>query len=453
MLRSGKLVRWRSAKGRQLRLAAAAPSVPWTDLTYALVPNGSTLDYVADAPYVGRLGVMKESYVNALYLVGCETPTSFCTDDRSTLEPRHDACAAQRRASPDTDPALGDMLEEIQTFHSSYSIDDSQPPAPLLIQNGWTDDLFPVDEALRFYNRTKTNHPRTPVSLFFADIGHMRGPEQARGRAALRLGRAQVAAPLRQGQGPQALPGRPGAHRDVPVDGPVGRAVQGAQLGRAVPGRGPAERRAGADDPADRRRPRDRPHVRRRHRQRLRDRRRRHPARRGHLPAGRDLELHAARLADGRRRLHPARRDLAGRCAAARRRTGRARRRSSPAASGGRRSPARRAGRSSSSIRVPGSSLPGTGSSWSCCPTTRPTAAPRTASSRSPSPTWSSACPRATSRARAPWCRSRSRRSSPPGTGSRAATPGRADGRRRPPSRRSRGPSAAGRIRGPRGGG
>ncbi len=173
MLRSGKLVRWRSAKGRQLRLAAAAPSVPWTDLTYALVPNGSTLDYVADAPYVGRLGVMKESYVNALYLVGCETPTSFCT----TTDPRWNlgmTRALLNQGEPYTDPALSDMLEEIQTFHSSYSIDDSQPPAPLLIQNGWTDDLFPVDEALRFYNRTKTNHPRTPVSLFFADIGHMR---------------------------------------------------------------------------------------------------------------------------------------------------------------------------------------------------------------------------------------------------------------------------------------
>ena len=51
MLRTGRLVRWRSPEGAKLRLAAAAPSVPWTDLSYALVPNGSTLDYVADAPY------------------------------------------------------------------------------------------------------------------------------------------------------------------------------------------------------------------------------------------------------------------------------------------------------------------------------------------------------------------------------------------------------------------
>ena len=173
MLRSGKLVRWRSAEGAKLRLAAAAPSVPWTDLSYALVPNGSTLDYVADAPYEGRLGVMKQSYVNALYLVGCETPTTSCT----TTDPRWNLGATRdllNRGEPYDDPALDTMLEEIQTYHSSYAIDDSKPPAPLLIQNGWTDDLFPVDEALRFYNRTKTTYPRTPVSLFFTDIGHMR---------------------------------------------------------------------------------------------------------------------------------------------------------------------------------------------------------------------------------------------------------------------------------------
>ena len=50
-----------------------------------------------------------------------------------------------------------------------------EPPAPLLIANGWTDDLFPADEALRFYNRTTTQYPRTPVSLFFLDFGHPRG--------------------------------------------------------------------------------------------------------------------------------------------------------------------------------------------------------------------------------------------------------------------------------------
>ena len=45
----------------------------------------------------------------------------------------------------------------------------------MLISNGWTDDLFPPDEALRFYNRTRTEHPGADLSLFFLDYGHQRG--------------------------------------------------------------------------------------------------------------------------------------------------------------------------------------------------------------------------------------------------------------------------------------
>ncbi|WP_314964468.1 hypothetical protein, partial [Bradyrhizobium cosmicum] len=56
-----------------------------------------------------------------------------------------------------------------------YYIDHSIPPAPLLISNGWTDDIFPADEAIRFYNRTRTEHPSADISLFFLDYGHQRG--------------------------------------------------------------------------------------------------------------------------------------------------------------------------------------------------------------------------------------------------------------------------------------
>ena len=38
------------ATASAMRLAAAAPEIPWTDLAYSLMPNGRTLDYVADAP-------------------------------------------------------------------------------------------------------------------------------------------------------------------------------------------------------------------------------------------------------------------------------------------------------------------------------------------------------------------------------------------------------------------
>jgi hypothetical protein len=68
---------------------------------------------------------------------------------------------------------------ELAAHHSPYSVDHSQAPAPTLIANGFTDDLFPVDEALRFANRTRAQYPSTPLSLLFLDFGHMRGQNKA----------------------------------------------------------------------------------------------------------------------------------------------------------------------------------------------------------------------------------------------------------------------------------
>ena len=59
MLPNGRLIPWRSPSGTKMSIAAAAPFIPWTDLAASLAPNGSTLDYVANAPYRGRVGVLK----------------------------------------------------------------------------------------------------------------------------------------------------------------------------------------------------------------------------------------------------------------------------------------------------------------------------------------------------------------------------------------------------------
>jgi fermentation-respiration switch protein FrsA (DUF1100 family) len=178
MLTNGRLVPWRSPRGRSLSLAAAAPFIPWTDLEYSLLPNGSTLDYVSDAPYRGRYGVLKESLVNALNAIGCNTPTSLCTSTNPNWN-LGGWLARIERGEPYGGSLMAFILRQLTTYHSSYYIDHSEPPAPLLISNGWTDDLFPADEALRFYNRTKSQYPRTPVSLFFGDWGHPRAQNKA----------------------------------------------------------------------------------------------------------------------------------------------------------------------------------------------------------------------------------------------------------------------------------
>jgi predicted acyl esterase len=183
MLPNGSLVAWQSPSGTPMQIAAATPEIPWTDLPASLTPNGSTLDYVSDAPYVGRSGVLKQSWENTLYQSGLgffyaaagADPDADLRNWHTTYnngEPYDDA-------SGNPLPPIADIGDELTTHHSSYYIDHSQAPAPLLISNGWTDDLFPVDEAIRFYNRTRTQYPGSDIALFLGSFGHSRGQNKS----------------------------------------------------------------------------------------------------------------------------------------------------------------------------------------------------------------------------------------------------------------------------------
>jgi predicted acyl esterase len=186
MLPDGSLAPWTSPSGLAMRIAASAPEIPWTDLAYSLMPNGRTLDYVADAPYGNRIGVEKQSFVTGLYALGLATSNYAPprTDPDADLTTWY---ALINAGEPyDGNPLAADITDEVTSHHSSYYIDHSEPPAPLLISNGWTDDLFPPDEAIRFYNRTRTQYPDAQVNLFFMDYGHQRGQNKAADTAVLR---------------------------------------------------------------------------------------------------------------------------------------------------------------------------------------------------------------------------------------------------------------------------
>ena len=45
---------------------------------------------------------------------------------------------------------------------------------PLLIQSGWTDDLFPVGQGLRIYDLLRQKSKTAPVALQLGDLGHSR---------------------------------------------------------------------------------------------------------------------------------------------------------------------------------------------------------------------------------------------------------------------------------------
>lgn len=179
MLADGSLVPWKSPAGTAMDLAAAVPQWPWSDLAYSLMPNGSTLDYAADSPYRGAdgsapIGVEKASYVTGLYGLGLASSNYAPpgTDAGADLTGWYTLINAGEPY--DSNPLANSIVAEIAAHHSSYYIDHSRPPAPLLIQSGWNDDLFPVDEGVRFYNRTRAQYPGDPISLFLMDDGHAR---------------------------------------------------------------------------------------------------------------------------------------------------------------------------------------------------------------------------------------------------------------------------------------
>lgn len=170
----GTLVPWTSPGGIPMRLAVALPLATWSELSYALTPNGGNLDYVEDGGYRGRFGVNKESIVQGLVSQGFKAPAGA----DPTADPDGWAARLAQGEPYDGDPAMQAILEEVNRFHSAYGIDDAEAPAPLLITSGFTDDIFPVNEATRYYNRTRARHPDASVGLFFGSLGHPRGQVQ-----------------------------------------------------------------------------------------------------------------------------------------------------------------------------------------------------------------------------------------------------------------------------------
>jgi dienelactone hydrolase len=182
MLEDGQLVPWRSPRGVPLHIRAAATFAGFSDLVYALMPNGRTLDsHVTSATAdLSPVGVEKESIVSGLFVTGADggyyAPAGVNAQDdlRSWY-------AAITAGEPYNTPVDQSTIRQIAEFHSPYYLLDGaygtgrESPAPMLLANGFTDDIFPVDEVVRYYNLERSLYPSDPIALFDFDGGHMRG--------------------------------------------------------------------------------------------------------------------------------------------------------------------------------------------------------------------------------------------------------------------------------------
>ncbi|HEX9481634.1 MAG TPA: CocE/NonD family hydrolase [Solirubrobacteraceae bacterium] len=172
-LTNNEFVPWTSPKGKAMEVRAAYPRWPWSDLVDALEPNGRFLD-TEIAPFgqsYEPLGVEIQSYVSGLYALG--QASGFIAPAGQDPEADLTKWFATVNAGEPATPEGEEIAHKIYNFHSGYSIPLAGKPAPMLLESGWTDDLFPPEQSLRVYNQVRAD--RGYAALMFGDLGHSRG--------------------------------------------------------------------------------------------------------------------------------------------------------------------------------------------------------------------------------------------------------------------------------------
>ncbi|HEY8002153.1 MAG TPA: CocE/NonD family hydrolase [Solirubrobacterales bacterium] len=204
MLPDGSLVPWLSPAGTPLRIAAAAPVIPWSDLVSAAAPNGrvSATGITNVAKATSPVGVEKATFVNAIFAAAQFAtgpgqpsgepfipgrPMGFLAPPG--LDPEADVAEWVARTSagePYDDAVAQGIVALLIRYHSAYYVPTGRKgPSPLLLASGFTDDLFPADESLRFANRTRKKFPEVPTSVLLGDFGHQRASNKPNERRRL----------------------------------------------------------------------------------------------------------------------------------------------------------------------------------------------------------------------------------------------------------------------------
>jgi fermentation-respiration switch protein FrsA (DUF1100 family) len=170
-LPGGSFAPWTSPKGTALSIRATYPRWPWSDLVDALLPNGRFLDTQVAPPQQSRnpIGVEIQSYTSGLYATGQASGyiAPAGADPQADLTTWFDVVNAGEPYGANAQA----VADQIYTYHQGYGLPGR--PAPMLLQSGWTDDLFPPAQSLRVYNAARAAGGY--AVLQFGDLGHSRG--------------------------------------------------------------------------------------------------------------------------------------------------------------------------------------------------------------------------------------------------------------------------------------
>jgi predicted acyl esterase len=170
-LPDGEFAPWTSPKGKKMEIKAAYARWPWSDLIDALVPNGRFIDDEV-APHgesYEPFGVELESVVAGLFAAG-DAKGYYAPEGKDEEANLTKWFAALQEGEPITseDEAIA---RQVYDYHDAYGVPLSSKPAALLLESGWTDDLFPVEQSLRAYNQVRSL--KGYAALMFGDLGHL----------------------------------------------------------------------------------------------------------------------------------------------------------------------------------------------------------------------------------------------------------------------------------------
>jgi predicted acyl esterase len=172
-LPNGEFAPWMSPKGKKMEIKAAFPRWPWSDLVDALEPNGRFLDSEIAPSGQSRepIGVEIQSYVSGLYATGQAegyiAPPGL--DPEAELTGWYTLINAGEPYVLEAEA----IAKQLYAYHQGYGTPLSGKTAPMLLESGWTDDLFPPEQSLRVYNQVRAD--KGYVALMFGDLGHSPG--------------------------------------------------------------------------------------------------------------------------------------------------------------------------------------------------------------------------------------------------------------------------------------
>lgn len=172
-LPDGSFAPWRSPKGTPISLAAAWPRWGWTNGAAIFTRNGR--DPFSERPF----GAPAKAYADLIFGVG---KTGYVAPTGGDLTA--DILLWQRvlDAGKETAQAKA-VLDNAYRYHGVTTL--GLKPSPLLVQQGWTDALFPVPQAVGAYERLRKADPAFPVTLQLGDFGHAPGANHPKDVAAV----------------------------------------------------------------------------------------------------------------------------------------------------------------------------------------------------------------------------------------------------------------------------